>query len=476
MEKSSGLYSLVYDFYEARILFGYYRNEDRLPPIPDICELFRVGRATVRAALSLLEESGYIRTEERRVARVCYQAGPGRLEQNAAEYFVPRREGLLELNDAGRLLLVPLWEAGARGWDKKQWGALGHMFSQNPADGPPPSVTLYLLALEELDNRLILNLYWEVMRYIRVPALLDRGRFRDLIEGQSILLAAEQGDAASYLGAAMKDTYFGLEEKLFAFIREAGPKYGLDPARQLPFRWNIYRQRPQLRYSLSSRIIRDIMQGKYPIGSYLPSFPELEQRYGVSLATVRRTLDLLEELGVTRPLHGKGTRVCMECAQPDFSKSEIQEGLRLCRESLQLLALTIRGVSLHTLERVPEARRAELAGYLRRSLEVDKSYCCFEIMLSFLRRESPQAMVRECYRALSDLVAWGYPFMRLLSAEKLEDAYCTWVERMVRQLQQGDLHAFSGEWAALMAQEEQKYAGLLQRGARETLSQNRGIT
>ena len=85
-------------------------------------------------------------------------------------------------------------------------------------------------------------------------------------------------------------------------------------------------------------------------------------------------------------------------------------------------------------------------------------------------------MVRECYRALSDLVAWGYPFMRLLSAEKLEDAYCTWVERMVRQLQQGDLHAFSGEWAALMAQEEQKYAGLLQRGARETLSQNRGIT
>ena len=58
MEKSSGFYSLVYDFYEARILFGYYRNGDRLPPIPDICGLFRLGRATARAALSLLEEVG----------------------------------------------------------------------------------------------------------------------------------------------------------------------------------------------------------------------------------------------------------------------------------------------------------------------------------------------------------------------------------------------------------------------------------
>ena len=464
MEKSSGLYLLVYDFYEARILFGYYRNGDRLPPIPDICELFRLGRATVRCALSMLEEAGYIRTEERRPARVCYQAGPGGLEQNAAEYFAPRRDGLLELNDAGRLLLVPLWEAGARGLDNDQWKAVLQAVRRAPPDGPPPSLELYLFALETLDNRLVLNLYWEVMSYIRVPALLDRDRFRDLVEERTILEALERKDAVASLSGVMKDTYFGLEAELFAFIRQAGPKYGLDSARQLPFQWNIYRQRPQLRYTLSSRLIREIVKARYPVGSYLPSIPELAKEYGVSPATIRRTLALMEDMGITRSFQGKGTRVCMERVRPDLGKSEIQEGLRLCREALQLLALTIRGVALHTLEHATAERRATLAGHLRHSLEVGKSYYCFEIILAFVRLNSPLAMVRECYGALSDLVAWGYPFMRLLPNGALEDTYAAWVERLEKRLRHGELDAFSGEWAALMAQEEKKYAALLLRG------------
>lgn len=459
MEKSNGTCSLVYDFYEARILFGYYRDGDKLPSISDICKSLRVGRATARAALFMLAEAGYIRTEERRATRVCYKAGPGRLERNAAEYFVPRQNGLLELNEAGRLLLVPLWEAGVRSWDRKQWEALEQALSRAPADNHPLFVELYVLALEELDNRLALNLYWEIIRYIRIPALLNREKVKAPIQDRANQEGVNSGEMPSCLGGVVRDIYLRLEEKLFAFIRQGGTKYGLESAEQIPFRWNIYRQRPQLRYTLSSLLIREIVHGRYPIGTYLPSLPELEKQYCVSLATVRRTLALLEEMGVIRSFQGKGIRVCMERRRIDTGNSDIQEGLRLCRESLQLLALTIRGVSSYTLSHASEGKRKGLAGSLRRSLDQGQSYYCFEIMLAFIKHECPLDMVRECYGTLGDLVAWGYPFVRLMLPE---DAFSVWVERMEQHLRDDNVDAFSGEWEALMRQEEQRYIDFMQ--------------
>ena len=66
----------------------------------------------------------------------------------------------------------------------------------------------------------------------------------------------EREDATAFLSGVMKDTDFGLEAELFAFIRQAGPKHGLASSRQIPFQWNIYRQCPQLRYTCPPRIIR----------------------------------------------------------------------------------------------------------------------------------------------------------------------------------------------------------------------------
>ena len=121
MEKSSGLYLLVYDFYEARIRFGFYRYGDCLPSISHICDTFHLGRATVRAALALLETDGYIDNRERRAARVVYEADHGRYAENAWDYYMPRKDGLGEMREAGRLLIRPLWEAGARRWDRNRW-------------------------------------------------------------------------------------------------------------------------------------------------------------------------------------------------------------------------------------------------------------------------------------------------------------------------------------------------------------------
>ncbi|MFR9190677.1 MAG: hypothetical protein ACLVL7_10975, partial [Anaerotruncus massiliensis (ex Togo et al. 2019)] len=70
-------------------------------------------------------------------------------------------------------------------------------------------------------------------------------------------------------------------DELFAFLETARAEYALEDVRPVPFEWNIYRQRPQLRYSIASRIIREILEERYPVGSFLPSLPRMAERFGV---------------------------------------------------------------------------------------------------------------------------------------------------------------------------------------------------
>ena len=94
-------------------------------------------------------------------------------------------------------------------------------------------------------------------------------------------------------------------------------------------------------------------------------------------------------------------------------------------------------------------------------LEQGHSYRCFETMLMFVKEECPLAMVRECYGRIADLVAWGYPFARLMLPEgELGNAYAFRVEQMADCLCREDFEGFCNQWIALLEQEEEKVSGL----------------
>lgn len=52
-----------------------------------------------------------------------------------------------------------------------------------------------------------------------------------------------------------------------------------------------------------------ILQGVYPVGSYIPTENELEASYDVSKVTVRRAIEILSNEGYLEKKSGKGTRV-----------------------------------------------------------------------------------------------------------------------------------------------------------------------
>ena len=428
MEKNQGLCRLVYDYYETQIRFGVYRYGESLPSISHICSAFHLGRTTVRAALAMLEKEGLVKTEERKPATVAFQADLVQTAENMAMYFVPRRDGILDFTKSGDIIFQPLWEGALCRLEPEAFD----LIQQRPNDsgiGPMPlSIKLFLGILASRNNRLIINLFTEAIRYLRYPYLVD-----------------EENSAHSNNM---------LVQELFGFMERSCGKYCLEP---VAFRWNIYHQRPQLRYTLASRIIREIMYGKYPVESRLPSLPQMEKQYGVSLTTLRRTLSLLEEMGVTRSFQGKGTMVLMEPVSVDLSKPEIRDGMRFYRESLQLLSMTVSGVSRFTLEEASKERRRVLEEELKQIRQAGRSHYCFNVFLHFVVQECPSALVRECYSRLEELLAWGYPFTLLrLKKDGLNTAYEEMVGGMERHLAQEDFTAFSEDWKRLLEYEEQQ--------------------
>ncbi|MDC7287124.1 GntR family transcriptional regulator [Blautia schinkii] len=451
MRSDSRIFKLVYEYYEARILYGFYRYGDSLPSITKICEIFYLAPATVRMALAQLEKKGYIKIDARKAARVIYDADPATFCENGARYFVPRKEGIMDLTYSGKLLFEPLWEAGLRRFEESEWDELRKEIIQPSDTQISMIVEFYIVALSALDNKLILNFYWEMVRYVCFPYLGKEKRISLKLKDIS------KNEVISALRNVLENSYDTAVSNLFKFIDESRTRFHLENVEQIPFRWDIYRQRPQLRYTLVSDIIREISHGTYPKNTYLPSLPKMAEIYGVGQNTVRRALSILESLGVTKSYQGKGTLVSLNPSEIDFSRKEVEEGMRMYWESLQLLALTIRGVSVTTFQSVTKEELSHLAGEFSRVRHEGKSYLSFEIYFIFIEEKCPLAMVRECYGKLRGLLAWGYPFTLLRFGEQsLHDQYDEIIGLAEADLREGRLEEFGDNFRSLIEWQQQE--------------------
>jgi DNA-binding GntR family transcriptional regulator len=67
---------------------------------------------------------------------------------------------------------------------------------------------------------------------------------------------------------------------------------------------------PRLRYrEIADTLLKEISEGKHPVGDMLPTEVAMCSRFNVSRYTVRESLRLLEQMGVVSRRQGSGTRV-----------------------------------------------------------------------------------------------------------------------------------------------------------------------
>ena len=174
MRADSGLNRLVYEYFEARILYGYYKYGESLPSINKICQMFHLAQATVRAGLALLEKGGYVRVDPRTAPVVVYKAGPAGFRESAARYFVSRKAGIADWVLSGKLLFEPLWRECLMRWSDEDWKRFLDNMKHLSVESVSMPAELYILVFKAPHNRLFLNLYWETVRYIRFAYLMVR--------------------------------------------------------------------------------------------------------------------------------------------------------------------------------------------------------------------------------------------------------------------------------------------------------------
>ena len=175
------------------------------------------------------------------------------------------------------------------------------------------------------------------------------------------------------------------------------------------------------------------------------------EQYDVSLTTARRTIELLNTLGVTRSYHGRGTKVLMDSTATDLPLSDVREDLRLHRESLQLMGLTIRGVILFTLENVPVARQEKLTRDLFDVCAQKRGFLCFGVIVNFICENCPSMIVRECYSRLKEFITWGcIMVLPLMNSEEFLTMHDRGIQQLERYLKNNDYEAFADGCQSLM--------------------------
>ena len=459
--REEGIYTLVADYYEARILMGFYQAGERLPSLTKICAMFDVAPATARAGLNVLEKKGYIKVTARKAPLVIYDVSLADRRYNAACYFSARLEDILDLGQSGRLLFEPLWALGMRNLNDNDWRVLLQALENPSSEALSMPVQLYIVVLGTFNNHLLVNLYWETIRYIRFPYLSEpvTQKVRQLAQSEDSLEIVVQK-----LQMAFVELYDQSIKELVDFVETARQEYDLSALEDVPFHWKVYRPRPQLCYSLVAKVIQQIGHGHYLPGDYLPSQPEMAEELGVSVSTVRRALKILISLGLVQSYQGKGTQVGETVTHIDFTDAEVLEGLRYYLESVQFMQLTFVSVMRYTLEISGESGRQLLAEQFTNWLGQGKSHMAFNGCLSFIEENCPLNIVRECYSRLRELLAWGYAFTCYrLQKNSLHETYNRIFEQVAEDLRQQDWQAFSEDLQTLFNHEESEILALMER-------------
>ena len=451
--KNSSMTDVIYDYFTSRILFGYYLPGEHLPSINEICRQFQVSTLTARTAIARMREEGYIETTERRFSTVTYQPD-ARQEQQYRYSFLSRKAGMDDMCRNSGILFGAIVRFYLQKQTSRSVQKIRSQLKKRKGHPAKQITMFYAEAMQALNNPLALNLYWEMVRYLRTPYLQRPADFEEtdaLAEKhiEQMLLLIEAGNMENAV-KVMQSFSNNIMQRFFQSL--SGLLEEPQTVEQVPFQWQIYWDHPQLCYTIAAGLMNKINAQVYKENEFLPSCQSLAQEYGVSLITMRRTLSLLNHIYVTESQNGLGTRVLSgkRAGLPDFSHLQIRKSILFFIQALQISALTCKNVAVHTLSSLDQEGFQALELEINRYVEAQGVFLIGGVCLQFVGKNNPSAFIREVYRQLYRLLLWGHVLYLFYQKPEKKRLYETYAGRLQEALRCRDVNGFSDCFSEMM--------------------------
>lgn len=416
MQVKETLFEYLYRNLREQIISGQLPYGSRMPSITRLSELYHVGIRTVRDVLQRLKEEGYIQTEERKPILVAYKQSSREQKEAMITYLLEHKQSILDVYATMTLLMpqiLTFCTQVSTDYMLEQWSRILHANAHKPMNSRWKTLLRFFYALlDQTHNLFFRDLFSSLELYARPLYFFEEKQFtqlvRDCCQFHSIAWVQEPmvNRQAQESRERLTRFYASIEHAVQLQLHALSMQYPKITEQHDLFSWHSDRGRDHLHVQITRELIDQIGTGKLPVGTLLPSEAQLAKHYHVSVATIRKSLASLNELGYAKTKNVKGTTVCMqddETAARCMSRKAYRDDIMRYLSGLQLMILTMKPAARSAFPAITKTAISQL----HKKLQYDNRIP-LDPLTELVTQHVQQTALQTILRELSKILCWGY--------------------------------------------------------------------
>lgn len=450
MKNKQTLFQRVYDDLHDQIVTGRLAFGTMLPSMRMLCDSYHVGIRTIKDVMGRLRAEGYIRTEERKAAVVVYD----RLKtdrESAVRSVLEYKTCIIDVCDTMAYIMPPILAfcAAACGeQEMEKWkAALKNLHKKDAVAKSKLVLSFQYFLLEQPGNLLLRDLYASLELCAKVPLFqnfegaegrsLPGSAFDGVRWPLEALMARDRAEIERQLRTLYRAVRQGIQRQLDG-LSQAFPAIPAGEANGFTF--DIQYGRDAFYIQIVHDLIDKIGAGTYRIGTYLPPEAALAETYGVCIATVRRALAMLNEIGFAKTYNAKGTLVIWqedEAIVQCMKNKKLRLETLLYLSGLQLMAILIKPAAALAFPHIDEADRRRLHSRLG-----NPDFILFDGVVQCVVRRQPLPPFKRILEKIGELLVGGYYYAMFYEGPSGDDVLIRLAGDAYRSLCDGDAQRF----------------------------------